>query len=224
MNDIEEAYATTWATTLAAWAEHAGVGEPVPPAFDKHFLGIATGRRFTASGWILELHRRLCEWAEEDPLLDVVPSDCLHFTFLALAKSKFVDADEIPVEIQSVREAHLELVSSLVFRMHRLRLLPLKNALLLAGIPDQDSFQTRKRFAEALLRGPWEDHLRSRYDGFQIPPLLWHSTIARYEAEYLPPEIRDLYHEYDEHQTEMLEIGTPMLAAHNYNWTSFVYI
>ena len=139
-----------------------------------------------------------------------------------LVKSAFEDVREIPDEFQCVREAYQELVSSLTFRVHRLRLHPLKNALLLAGIPDEDSFQTRERFAATLLSGPWASHLRARYEGFQIPPPLWHSTFARYEADYLPPEVRDLYHAYDGQQIETVEIGTLILACHNYNWTRFV--
>ena len=221
MNALEAAYAHTRVMTLDAWAEHEGTGAPVAPKFDKHLLGIAVGGRFTPCGWVLQLHHLLEEYAKSDPLLDVVPADCLHFTFLALATSQFEAAGDVPDEFQCVRAAYQELVSSLTFRVHRLRLHPLKNALLLAGIPDEASFQTRERLADRLLSGPWERHLRARYEGFQIPPPLWHSTFARYEADYLPPEVRDLYHAYAGQQIETVELGTPILAAHNYNWTRF---
>ncbi|MBT5960441.1 MAG: hypothetical protein HOG99_02815 [Gemmatimonadetes bacterium] len=219
LEEIEEAYAQTRSATLAAWAEHEGCGEPISAGFSKELLGVAVGQRFNHEGWLSELHARAKQCAASDTAMDVVPRDCLHFTFLALAKSEFGSVDSLPLELSSAKEAYRSHVAALSFTMNRVRLLPLRNALVLAGVPDETSHRVRAEFASTLLGGPWSKHLRARYDGFEIPPTLWHTTLVRYESEFLPKAVRDLYHEFASQSIDRIVIGTPILAAVTYNWT-----
>lgn len=68
----------------------------------------------------------------------------LHFTFLALAWDHFASLAELPSETAQTVAIFKETVAGLNFTVRDLRLVPLKGALLLAGIPTAREFcQTR---------------------------------------------------------------------------------
>jgi hypothetical protein len=220
MSEIEQAYARAREAALAAWAEHEDAGRPSPPDYHEKHLGVSTGERFAASGWIAECHDRVLQCAARDPNVDVVPRESMHFTFLALARHEFPELANLPPGLDSVREAYGKLVAGLCMTVHRVHLLPLRNAVVLAGIPDEAALKARADFAAAVLAGPWAGLLRARYAGLAIPPVFWHTTLVRSDTAYLPLELRELYDRYADRTLESLVIGRPRLLATSYNWST----
>lgn len=224
MQPITDAYAAMTAQTLQAWQSHPGVGKLLVADANRQHLGVSSGRNFMPTGKLQRLHGELLQLASADSLLDVVPAHGLHFTFLALAWDHFESADEVPAELQTLVPIFKETVARLNFRVCDLRLVPLKGALLLAGLPDAQTHATREQLARRVLQSPWRPHLEARYAGFPIPPLIWHITLARYAAEYAPQPLRDLYHHYSTTSFGDLELGEPQIGMINYNWTRKIFL
>jgi hypothetical protein len=65
----------------------------------------------------------------------------------------------------------------------------------------------------------WRSLIEARYQGYNIPPLFWHTTIARYNHRYAPAAMRELYAQYATRAFDDLALGQPLLALVNYNWT-----
>ncbi len=61
--------------------------------------------------------------------------------------------------------------------------------------------------------------MRQRYQGYKIPPLIWHTTIARYDGEQLPLQVRKLYQTYQDHRIEALDLGSPRVMAASFDWS-----
>ncbi|MFN8444368.1 MAG: hypothetical protein U0175_26530 [Caldilineaceae bacterium] len=219
MQPIIDAYATMTQQTLQAWSAHPGIGAQQPAYPYKHQLGVSSGHPFAPSGVLKQLYDELCQLAATDPLYDVVPAHGLHFTFLALAWDRFNSIGEVPPEINELVPLFKETVAGLSFTVTDLRLVPLKNALLLAGLPDAQTYAVRQRLAQRVLQSSWRPHLEARYAGFPIPPLIWHITLVRYAAEYAPQPLRDLYQCYRTASFGSLELGEPQIGVINYNWT-----
>lgn len=224
MQPILDAYANMTQQTLQAWTAHPGIGETQPAYPYKHQLGVSSGRPFSPNGMLKQLHDKLCQLAEADPLYDVVPTHGLHFTFLALAWDRFNAIEEVPPEINELVPLFKATVAGLNFTVSDLRLVPLKNALLLAGLPDVQTYAIRQQLAQRLLQSAWRPYLEARYAGFPIPPLIWHITLVRYGAEYAPQPLRDLYQRYRRTSFGSLTLGEPQIGVINYNWTTRIFL
>jgi hypothetical protein len=216
------AYANTTRHTLQCWKEQPTVGQTRPAPYHKSYLGIATGNVIHIADWLSELHEELTMYAQHDARLDVVPRDSVHFTFLALATTAFESIDDVPKEVEHLIPLYETHVRSMTFCVRRVSLLPLQNALLMAGIPTAESFEARRAFAKAVLSSAWEPWLRDRYSS--IPPLFWHTTLARYDAECLPDAIRRMYQRYSTKTLPAIEVGSPLLAATTYNWSRVIQL
>lgn len=219
---LRPAYANTTKQTLQYWEEHPTVGKAVPAPYHKSYFGITTGNVVDISGWLSDFHEELTAYAQHDSRLDVVPRNSVHFTFLALATSAFESIDHVPEEVEHLIPLYKIHVRPVRFCVQHVSLLPLRNALLLAGIPTTESFEARREFAKAVLDSAWAPWLRDRYKNHSIPPLFWHTTLARYDAECLPDSIRRMYQRYAPETLPIFEIGQPMLAATTYNWSSII--
>ena len=224
VQQIIDAYAATTARTLQEWAAHPQIGAAVPIDLNRQKLGVSSGRNFSPTGALQVLHAELLQLAADDPLLDVVPAHGLHFTFLALAWDYFDSLAELPPETAQTVAIFKETVAGLNFTVRDLRLVPLKGALLLAGIPTPESFARREALAQRLLQSNWRPYLEARYAGLPIPPLFWHITLVRYGAAYLPQPLRDLYHRYRTTTFDDLALGEPEIGAINFNWTTKILL
>lgn len=224
MQPILDAYASMTQQTLQAWAAHPGIG-PLQPSYpNRQQLGVSSGRSFAPSGALKQLHEELLQLAEADSLYDVVPAHGLHFTFLALAWDHFASVDALPPEIHELVPLFKTTVAGLNFTVTDLRLVPLKGALLLAGLPDPQSYAVRQQLAARVLQSAWRPYLEARYAGFPIPPLIWHITLVRYAAEYAPQSLRDLYQRYRTTAFVDLQLGQPQIGVINYNWTKKLFL
>ena len=214
---ILAAYERTRAATQDAWAANPRTGDPLPPEPHRAQLGISSGRIFAASGPLAQVHAELRALAAQDPLLDVTPANSLHFTFLALAWDRYT-LQTLPPELAALKPIFAKHTLGMDFAVTDLRLLPLKNALVLAGLPSPDSFARRNALAQELLASAWGPLLQGRYRGFDIPPLFWHTTLARYGAPFASQPLRDVYARHSAIGMGGLHFGQPLLAAVNYNW------
>jgi hypothetical protein len=118
-----------------------------------------------------------------------------------------------------VKNLHARYALQLDWKVNDLRLVPTRNALLLAGIPDMESLRIRKTITEEVLHSRWEPLIRERYKGFPIPPLIWHTTLMRSRREYLPESARQLFRDNRHAHFADIQIGFPILAAVTYNWS-----
>ncbi|MCT4702875.1 hypothetical protein MUA02_13530 [Enterobacteriaceae bacterium H20N1] len=217
-SELQQLYSTTSEKTLVRWEAHPGRGEVMQQAFyDPRKLAITSGIKpaLTAS-----LHKLLCEINEQaagDPLADAMPLSGLHFTFFAITMPIYQCADiaDIDPDLANIfaKNAKNHLVS-----INNLRLVALPNQLLVAGTPDAKSHTAKESFARQLLASPWRNKLRERHGDIPLPPPFWHSTILRYQAEFLPARFREYFlaHQADDYGS----VSAPVkLAFTNYNWT-----
>ena len=220
MAAIRSHYANMTGTTLSVWSGQADQGRLLDQN-PRALLGVSSGAFFQPTGFVDPVHRRLISLAATDSLLDVVPRSSLHFTFLALSPDIFETVDELPHAFSSLQAIFADTVPAFSYRLTDLRLVPLPNCLLLAGVPDGQSLAVRQRLSDSLLESPWGEYLEARYRGFQIPPVIWHTTLARYGAERFPMVLRDLYAAHESEKIAALDLGRPELAVINYNWTVY---
>jgi hypothetical protein len=203
--------------TLQYWEHHPSAGPDLPPAYHKSRLSVWSGSFVTITGWAANMHGELKAYGRQDARLDVVAQAHLHMTFLVLSPPSYECLADLPQEIailKALYETHVQPVTCCV---RQLQLLPLRNALVLAGIPDTPSFEARQRFTDAILQSAWVPWLKARYRERPLPPLFWHITLARYEAECLSPPLREVYRRYATERIPVMALGTPMLAAATYN-------
>jgi len=222
-NLIESAYAAATQSTLDVWQDHADAGAVCSYPDDTAKLCVTSGCLFAQTGALADLHAGLTALAEVDARLDVVPASSMHFTFLAVSWGLFDAPSQAPAadELWAHFAAH---VTDVRFVISRLRIVPLKNALILAGIPDPFTFGARQALAQVLLESRWQAHIEARYKGYSIPPLFWHTTLARANTEFAPLGLRDLFWAYRTRTFDDLRLGRPLLMLANYNWTRrFVY-
>ena len=215
---ILSAYDATTQATLAAWRENAGIGEALAYPDDTRKLCISSGRKFVAVGALAELHSQLIALSANDSTLDVVPIASLHFSFLAMSWGLWDEPDEAPAP-QELTKLFTQHTAHIPFVISQLRVVPLKNSLILAGVPDVQSFEARHAFAQAVLQSEWRSHIESRYAGYEIPPLFWHTTLARANTHLAPKKMRELYFAYSSRIFDDLELGAPQLSLVNYNWS-----
>lgn len=190
--DVDAAYDEACRNTAGRWAIFPGTGNRRESAFHPTRLSLTSGNFLVAPAAVSELLLRLRQLAGDDPLADVIDPSCLHCTFLALCQPRFASIAELPdlTELAAVFARHCQ---GKVMRLRNLRLVALPNALLLAGTPDDATDALRKAFAADLLGSGWAELLRGRYPDGVIPPVFWHSTLVRYQADFLPLPWREFF-------------------------------
>ncbi len=220
---ILAAYAATTQATLATWRDYPDSGEPFVYPDDTRKLCISSGRKFTATGALAEIHAQLIALAAMGDTLDVVPVAGLHFSFLALSWGVWDKPAQAP-DLRDIASTLTQHAGHIPFVISQLRLVPLKNALILAGVPDAQSFAARHAFAQTMLQSPWSGHIGARYRDYEIPPLFWHTTLARANTQFAPKHMRALYFAYSARMFDDLQLGPPQLALVNYNWSRWFLV
>ncbi len=216
---ILAAYDETTAATLNLWHEHPELGDAEPYRDSLRRLCISSGCKLKATGALAEVQAVLSELARQDDAFDVTPAAGLHFSFLAVSWGLFDEPDEYANDAGDLIELFKAHTAGLNYRITQLRLVPLRNTIILAGVPDAASYAARQAFAQAAMQTKWRHYIEARYQGYMIPPLFWHTTLTRYNRRYAPGVMRDAYVQYAACTFDDLALGTPMLALVNYNWT-----
>jgi hypothetical protein len=216
---ILTAYDETTAVTLNTWRDHPETGEAEPYCDDTRRLCISSGCKITAAGALRDVHTALLALANEDAAFDVTPASGLHFSFLAMSWGLYDAPEEYANDADDLIALFKAHTAGLNYRIKHLRLVPLRNTLILAGVPDAASFDARQGFAEAAMQTRWRAHMEARYQGYSIPPLFWHTTLARHHHRYAPAAMRELHAQFASRTFDDLVLGRPMLALVNYNWT-----
>jgi len=206
-------------STLSAWERAPGIGDRVSFPYDMNLLAFAAGQKFRPTGSLLQLHDELLKAAESDPALLVVRRDCIHFTFLALSPHAYSGPTDYPERLLLLKRICREHLVGPDAAISSLRLVPLQNSLLLAGIPDEESLDRRSRLAAALLDSEWADLIKARYGVHPIPPIIWHTTLVRCRNVLLPQAVRNLFFKYRNGSFNNIDIGQPILAAVAYDWS-----
>lgn len=210
-------YEATSERTLVAWQKAPDCGEIMQQAYyDPHKLALASGIQPSLPTAIASLRQQLAIRVSDDALADVMPADGLHFTFLPITLPLY-SAAEPPENMASLLTLWQRWRQHTV-RINELRLVALPGQILLAGIPDEKSQQARQQFCDALLASPWLNHLIDRHAHTPLPPPFWHTTLLRYQAQYLPPSLRHFFLANRQQRYGSVE-GTLKLAQVNYNWT-----
>lgn len=218
---ILEAYDEMTASTLKLWREHPGTGDVESYRDSTRRLCFSSGCRMTAMGALREVHETLLALAKDDDAFDVTPAAGLHFSFLALSWGLYDEPDQYANDAGDLIAIFKQHTAGLHFRITQLRLVPLRNTLILAGVPDEASFIARNAFASAAMQAKWRALIEARYQGYAIPPLFWHTTLARYNRRYAPALLRNAYAQFAPCVFDDLSLGQPILALVNYNWTRY---
>lgn len=180
------------------------------------------GSLFTPSPALVGIIERLERVAASDPTVSLVPRSSLHFTFLALTPHTWDNLQEMPSPqgYANVVARHLGGVAAeSPFLLTDLRLLPLSNALPLAGIPTADTFNTGVRLISDLVHhADMEKQLRAR-SGAMFPPLFWRTTLRRARTALCPRAIRNIFAEHRERRFGSLRLDTPRLMAVDFDWS-----
>ncbi|WMY76308.1 hypothetical protein RHD99_10445 [Buttiauxella selenatireducens] len=217
-DDFPQLYRRTSEKTLEQWNAHSGIGQVRDEAFyDPHKLAITSGIQPALTPPLTQLLQELHQLAENDPRADVMPLSGLHFTFFAITMPQYLRSDIAAVdpELLSIFAEHAK---NLTVSVRNLQLVALPNQLLIAGTPERNSLQAKEAFARRLIDSPWRDKLRERHGDIPLPPPFWHSTLVRYQAQFLPERFRNYFqarqaHHYGDVSAEV------KLAFTNYNWT-----
>lgn len=218
IDELQQLYARTSEKTLAMWATQPDMGRIREEAFyEPHKLAITSGIQPALTEPLKLLLHELHELAQNDALADVMPFNGLHFTFFAITMPLYQPSDIAKLD-PFLLTAFKEHAKDLTVSISNLRLVALPNQLLIAGTPDVKSLAAKEAFASQLLDSPWREKLRERHGDIPLPPPFWHSTLLRYQADFLPARFRDYFH------TQQSRIygevsAQAQLAFTNYNWT-----
>ena len=214
--DVGILYDATSRATLARWSEHARIGPIGDRPFHPTKLSITTGSFLGSLAPVREVLSEIRRLVDGDPLADSLDPASLHFTFLALSQPHYPALGDLP-ELADVKRVYARRCHRQRFALQDLRLVALPNALLIAGSPDAPTDARRAAFAHDLLASSWAGHLRARYPTGTIPPAFWHSTLVRYQADYLPGRLRRFFAENQAARYGDITLEINLLAT-NYNW------
>ena len=214
--DLGVLYDVTCQATVSSWAEHACIGTIRDPPFHPTKLAISTGSFLDPHADILEVLSGIHRLAKDDPLADPLDPADLHFTFLALSPTDYLSLNDLP-DLGDVNRLFAQHCHQQRFALHDLRLIALPNALLIAGSPGAPTAARRTEFTQDLLASSWGNRLRARYQTGPIPPAFWHSTLVRYQADYLPKRLRRFFTENQAARYGDISLDINLLAT-NYNW------
>lgn len=219
LSEIQAEYDMLTADALAAWLAHPDTGALAAADPRRGRLGVTSGRLIPPNPALLALHDEITALAQDDALLAPVPRASLHFTFLALAWDHYDNPAALPPAFAEAHALFDECVRGLNFTVHNLRLLPLRNGLVLAGMPDAAGLTARQRLTEALLGTAWRPLLEERYARLPLPPKLWHTTLVRYGRQFAPQTLRALYHAHAGRNLGTIELGEPDLLMTDMTWS-----
>lgn len=215
---LQNAYSATNQNTLALWRENPAIGEIRKERYyDPDKLALATGIQPSLPEPVVCLIRELEQRTEGDPLADVLPVSSVHFTFLPLTLPLYEEKESLPEKTEQLTDIWREYQGKHIV-IRQLRLVALPSQLLLAGIPDDPAIALRQSFCESVLNSQWKDELLLRHTGSPLPAPFWHSTLLRYNAAFLPTQLREFF---VRHQAVDFgdASGALALARVNYNWT-----
>ena len=215
---LPDVYRSTNANTLAMWKENAGIGEVRKENYyDPVKFALATGLQPPISVPVLRLLDELKKLTGDDPLADTLPAQGFHFTFLPLTQPLYKVDEPFPAKIEELRTIWAEYEAKKIV-IRNLRLVALPSQLLLAGIPDDPAIAMRHSFCEKILASSWKNELLVRHANSPLPAPFWHSTLLRYNADFLPTEVRQFF--IERQNIDFGEVaGELTLAKINYNWT-----
>ena len=223
MNLIESEYQKIKNATLEKWNSSSVEGRNVGFPYEEKLYGVTSGIKFSPKGELSSLLLDLRETKKGNQDLDVTSDENLHFTFLALSPLVYPCKEDLPVEISELRRVS-KILKGNGFSISKLRLVPLKNAILLAGIPSSASLELRDYYAKLLLTSNWSLYLKERYEGFEIPPPIWHTTLVRSRRELASEAVREIYNKYRDTSFGDLIFQKIDLVAANYNWSKVMNI
>ncbi len=214
--DLGALYDATSRATMARWADHSQIGAIGERPFHPTRLSVTTGSLLGPHPPVLEVLSKIQRLVDGDPLADTLDPAGLHFTFLALSQPDYPSLDDLP-DLAEVKRVFARHCQGQRFTLCDLRLVALPNALLIAGSPDAPTSARRAAFTRDLLASPWASYLHARYPKGDIPPTFWHSTLVRYQADYLPGRLRRFFagNQAARYGDISLEIN---LLATTYNW------
>ncbi|MDK9364500.1 MULTISPECIES: hypothetical protein [Lelliottia] len=218
-SQLQNVYSATNQKTLSIWRETPGIGEiRTERYYDPDKLALATGIRPQVPAPVAGLIRELAALVQRDRLADMLPLSSVHFTFLPLTLPLYEENEPLPAKTRQLEDIWREYQGKHIVIRH-LRLVALPGQLLLAGIPDDPAIAMRQSFCESVLKSQWKEELLQRHAGSPLPAPFWHSTILRYNAQFLPEALRDFFARHQ--AVDFGEVsGELVLARVNYNWTT----
>lgn len=209
LEEIEREYNRLRSEGLNTWAEYPHPGNLRGAAYDRR-LALSFGVRYTATRRMQGLLDGLTKLREDDEL-DVVQD--LHVTFLACTRQVYETIEDLPLAAFLTNDLPASI------RLNCLRLIPIQDGLVLAGLPDAEAIEARATIAGELLGRPEAAKLlRERYGKYPIPPLLWHTTLVRCRHEYAKKSVRDLFARHATVDFNSLDIGPIRLCAIDFDW------
>ena len=215
---LPDVYRATNANTLAMWEENAGIGNVRKENYyDPVKFALATGLQPPISAPVSRLLDELKKLTGDDPLADTLPAQGFHFTFLPLTQPLYKVDEPLPAKVEQLRTIWAEYQAKKIV-IRKLRLVALPSQLLLAGIPDEPAIAMRQSFCEKILASSWKNELLVRHANSPLPAPFWHSTLLRYNADFLPTEVRRFF--LERQGIDFGDVaGELTLAKINYNWT-----
>lgn len=214
---IHQAYEKVTNNSLALWETSAGRGTPIEtPFYHPTRLAVSSGNRPHLCDSLLELLMALNQVAQSDPLVDVNPPQGVHFSFFPITRDIY-DSPQDVEDIEQLQAIFTQHCANHVMHISQLRLVALPNQILLAGIPDEKSLRVRQRLADVLLDSPWREKVRARYPSGDIPQLFWHSTLMRYSADVVSPEIREAFKRFQHLDFGQVQLPVRLVLC-SYNW------
>lgn len=211
-------YRSTNVNTIARWKENAEVGEiREENYYDPTKLALAAGIQPPLPLSVSRLLDELKKLISDDPLADTLPAHGFHFTFLPLTLPLYQVNEPLPAKVAQLRNIWTEYQTKKII-IRNLRLVALPSQLLLAGIPDESAIAMRHSFCERILQSRWKDELLMRHTSTPLPAPFWHSTLLRYNADFLPATVREFF--FERQEIDYADVaGELTLARINYNWT-----
>ncbi|WLP21665.1 hypothetical protein Q8726_25480 [Raoultella ornithinolytica] len=222
---LDSVYQSTNEKTQATWLENEGIGSiRETPDYDPTKLALATGIRPTMPAQIQQLFNKLNDLVRDDVLADRLPEACFHFTFLPLTLPLYAENEVLPEKISQLGEMWADYQARRI-TVRELRLVALPGQLLLAGIPDEAAVAMRHAFCQKVLVSPWKQELLARHAATPLPAPFWHSTLLRYQARFLPAQLRRYFQQNQARRFGTVS-GELKLVKVNYNWArcDFVHL
>ncbi|MGC6387090.1 hypothetical protein ACMV8I_05415 [Ewingella sp. S1.OA.A_B6] len=220
---IHQAYNDVTQNTLKLWERSDGCGSVRDkPFYHPTKLAFSSGNRPELGPELLLLLSAMQEVTQDDPLADLNPASGVHFSFFPISNALYDSVGQAD-EREEVAAIFNRCCAGHVMHISQLRLVALPNQILLAGIPDQQSLDVRKRLAGALLDSRWQDNVRARYPSGDIPQLFWHSTLLRYNAEFISPELHALFLRFQNHNFGDISLPVRLVMC-NYNWQQVEFL
>ncbi len=215
---LPDVYRATNANTLAMWEENAGIGDVRKENYyDPVKFALATGLQPPISVPVSRLLDELKKLTGDDPLADTLPAQGFHFTFLPLTQPLYKVDEPLPAKVEQLRTIWAEYEAKKIV-IRNLRLVALPSQLLLAGIPDEPAIALRQSFCDKILASSWKNELLVRHANSPLPAPFWHSTLLRYNADFLPVAVRQFF--LERQNIDFGDVaGELTLAKINYNWT-----